>query len=102
MIFDSKLNFHSHIREVIIKAGRGIGIIRFLSKYVSRDVLDQICKLYVRPHLDHCDIFKFREDKSNNVFREIRKCFRKTAKFEFFAKQIIYLESPDHPLQNDT
>ena len=46
-------------------------------------------------------IFKFREDKSNNVFREIRKCFRKTAKFEFFAKQIIYLESPDHLLQND-
>ena len=43
------------------------------------------------------EIFKFREDKSNNVFREIRKCFRKTAKFEFFAKQIIYLESPDHP-----
>ena len=42
------------------------------------------------------EIFKFREDKSNNVFREIRKCFRITAKFEFFAKQIIYLESPDH------
>ena len=48
-----------------------------------------------------CEIFKFREGKSNNVFREIRKCFRKTAKFEFFAKQIIYLKSPDHPLQND-
>ena len=47
------------------------------------------------------EIFKFREDKSNNVFREIRKCFRKTAKFEFFAKQIIYLESTDHPLQHD-
>ena len=47
------------------------------------------------------EIFKFREDKTNNVFREILKCFRKTAKFEFFAKQIIYLESPDHPLQND-
>ena len=47
------------------------------------------------------EIFKFREDKSNNVFREIRKCFRKTAKFEFFSKQIIYLESPDHALQND-
>ena len=38
MILDSKLNFHSHIREAIIKARRGIGIIRFLSKYVSRDV----------------------------------------------------------------
>ena len=23
------------------------------------------------------------------------------AKFTYFAKQIIYLESPDHPLQND-
>ena len=47
------------------------------------------------------EIFKFREDKSNNVFREIRKCLRKTAKFELFAKQIIYLESPDHVLQSD-
>ena len=26
------------------------------------------------------EILKFREDKSNNVFREILKCFRKTAK----------------------
>ena len=40
------------------------------------------------------EIFKFREDKSNNVFREILKS-------EFFAKQIICLASPDHPLQND-
>ena len=47
------------------------------------------------------EIFKCREDKNNTVFREILKCFRKTTKFEFFAKQIIYLESPDHPLQND-
>ena len=41
------------------------------------------------------------EDKSNNVFREILKCFRKTVKFEFFAKQLIYLESPANRLQND-
>ena len=47
------------------------------------------------------EIFKFREDKSNNVFHEILKCFLKTAKFQFFSKQIIYLESPDHPLRND-
>ena len=39
------------------------------------------------------EIFTFREDKSNNVFCEILKCFRKTAKFKFFAKQIIYLAS---------
>ena len=47
------------------------------------------------------EISKFREDKGNNKFREILKCFRKTAKFEFFAKQMIYLESPDHALQTD-
>ena len=47
------------------------------------------------------EIFKFCEDKSNNVFREILKCFHKNVKFEFFVKQIIYLTSPDHPLQND-
>ena len=29
MILDSKLNFNSHVREAIIKARRGIGIIRF-------------------------------------------------------------------------
>ena len=42
MILDSKLNFQSHIREVIVKARRGIGMIRYLSKYVSREVLDVI------------------------------------------------------------
>ena len=35
MILDSKLSFQSHVREAIIKARKGIGIIRFLSKYVT-------------------------------------------------------------------
>ena len=43
------------MREKIISARRGIGVIRYLSKYVSRDVLDQMCNLYVRPHLDYGD-----------------------------------------------
>ena len=62
MILDSKLDFQSHIKEAIQKARRGIGIIKFLSKYVSRDVLDQIYKLYVRPHLDYGDIFYHKYD----------------------------------------
>ena len=62
MILDSKLSFQSHFREAIIKARKGIGIICFLSKYVSRDVLDQIYKLYVRPHLDYGDIIYHRHD----------------------------------------
>ena len=42
MILDSKLDFQSHIKEAIQKARRGIGMIRYLSKYASRDVLDQV------------------------------------------------------------
>ena len=62
MILDSKLTFLSHIKEAIVKARRGTGIIRFLSKYVARDVLDQIYKLYVRPHLDYGDIVYHKYD----------------------------------------
>lgn len=62
MILDSKLDFQSHIKEAIVKARRGIGMIRYLSKYVSRAVLDQIYKLYVRPHLDYGDIIYHRDD----------------------------------------
>ena len=53
-ILDSKVNFRSHIREAVIKARRGIGIIRFSSKYISQDVL--VYKLYVRANLDYGDI----------------------------------------------
>ena len=62
MILDSRLNFDSHVREKIISARRGTGVIRYLSKYVSRDVLDQMYKLYVRPHLDYGDIIYHKHD----------------------------------------
>ena len=42
MTLDSKLGFQSHTKEAIVKAKRGIGMIRCLSRFVSRDVLDQI------------------------------------------------------------
>ena len=62
MILDSALNFHSHVKEKIVSARRGIGVIRYLFKYVSRDVLDQMYKLYVRPHLDYGDIIYHKVD----------------------------------------
>ena len=62
LILDSGLTFHSHVREKIISARSGIGVIRFLSKYVTKDVLDQMYKLYVRPHLDYGDIIYHKFD----------------------------------------
>ena len=44
------------------EARRGVGIIRFMSKYVSRNVLDQMYKLYVRPHLDYGDLIYHKDD----------------------------------------
>ena len=56
LTLDSRLSFTKHIAEKTAKARKGIGIIRYLSSYVTLDTLDQIYKLFVRPHLDYCDI----------------------------------------------
>ena len=53
---DSKLNCSKHIREAIIKATKGISLLKYLSQYVSRKVLELSYKLYVRPHLDYGDV----------------------------------------------
>ena len=62
MISDSKLNFSTYVKEAIVKARRGIGMIRYMVKYVSRDVRNQIYKLHVRPHLDYGDIRYHKHD----------------------------------------
>ena len=56
VILDQRLSFRLHIEEKIKKANKGLGLLRFLSKYITRPVLDKIYKMYVRPHLDYGDI----------------------------------------------
>ena len=56
LILDSKLSFISHINEKISKAHKGLGIIKSLSRLLSVRTLDLIFKLYIRPHLDFCDV----------------------------------------------
>ena len=53
---DTKLTFASHIDDKLKKARKGLGIIKTLSSYLSVKTLDQIYKMYVRPHLDFCDV----------------------------------------------
>ena len=52
-----------------------IGLIRHLSQYVSRDVLDQMYKLYVRPHLDYGDIVyhKYDPDLSSVITKRLEQ-----------------------------
>ena len=56
LIFDLKLSFERHLNEKIIKAKKGIGIIKYLSKFLPLQTPDQMFKSLVRSHLDYCDI----------------------------------------------
>ncbi len=67
MILDTKPDFNSHIREAITKARRRKGIIKYLANYFSRDVLDQVYKLYVRPHLDYGGIIYHKNDPNRTL-----------------------------------
>ena len=56
MFLDSKLSFSTHIKEVISKTRKGIGMLKYLSKYLPRHTLNEFYKQYVRPHLDYGDV----------------------------------------------
>ena len=56
LILDTKLSFASHINEKISMAHKGLGIIKSLSRFLSVKTLDLIYKMYIRPHLDFCDV----------------------------------------------
>ena len=55
LTLDSKLSFERHGNENIIKAKKGIGIIKYLSKFLPIQTLDQMYKALVRSYLDYCD-----------------------------------------------
>ena len=51
----SGLNFSKHVKEVL-NAFKCASLLKYLCKYVDRNVLELSYKLYVRPHLDYGDI----------------------------------------------
>ena len=56
LILDEKLNFRKHIKEALTKAKNGLGMLKFISRYVSRSVLEKLYKMHIRPHLDYEDV----------------------------------------------
>ena len=56
LILDTKLTFTKHISQKISIARKDIGIIKYMSSYAPKRTLHQIYKIFVRPHLDYCDI----------------------------------------------
>ena len=45
--------------SAISKARKGIGLLKYLSKYLPRHTLNELYKLYVRPHLDYGDVIYY-------------------------------------------
>ena len=62
LYMDETLSLSKHIRETIAKAMNGISLLKFLSKYVSKDILN----MYVRPHLDYGDVI-YHNQRENNT-----------------------------------
>ena len=56
IVLDSKLSFYAHIKAAISTTGRGIGMLKFVSRYLPRNTLNELHKLHVRPHLDYGDV----------------------------------------------
>ena len=56
IILDSKLSFSAHIKSAISKTRKGIGLLKYLAQYLPRHTLNELYKLYVRPHLDYGDV----------------------------------------------
>ena len=53
---DSKVSFSAHIKSAISKTRKGICLLKYLSKYLPRHTLNELHKLYVRPHQDYGNV----------------------------------------------
>ena len=71
LIFDSKLSFSVQIKSSISKARKGIGLLKYLSKYLPRNTLNDLYKLYVPPHLDHGVVIYYIPAKACNYSHDI-------------------------------
>ena len=71
-ILDRKLSFSAHINAAICKAGRGICLLKHLSRYLPRHTLNELYKLHMQPFLDYGDVtyhilFKICEFSQNMI-----------------------------------
>ena len=71
IILDSKLSFSAHIKSAISKTRKAIGLLKYLSQYLPRHTLNELYKLYVRPHLDYGDVIHHIRAKMSDFSQNI-------------------------------
>ena len=67
MIFDSKLNFQEHLKNILNKVNKAIGLLGKLQTILLRGTLLTIYKSFVIPHLDYGDVIY---DQQHNSFHQ--------------------------------
>ena len=56
MFLDCKLNFEEHLKTIVNKINKTIGLLRKLQNFLPRKSLLTMYKSFIRPHLDYGDI----------------------------------------------
>ena len=56
LTLSTDLHFHEHVNNIIRTINMLLGPIYPVAKFLSRSILDNIYKTYIRPHFDYCDI----------------------------------------------
>ena len=65
LILDNKLNFNEHLKGVLDKISKTIGLVRKFQPIFPRFSLLTIYKTFVRPHLDYGDIIYYQNYKAS-------------------------------------
>ena len=77
MILDTKLNFQEHVKKILTKVNKTIGLLRKLQNILPRESLLTIFKSFVRPHLDYGDVIY--DQSYNNTFHQKMESIRYNA-----------------------
>ena len=58
MVLDTKVDFNLHVENLQSKVNKTIGLLRKLSKYFTKTIINYLITIYksfIRPHLDYAD-----------------------------------------------
>ena len=84
LTLDSKVYFVKQISGKTQIARKEFGVIRYLSPYVSVGTLDQLHKLFIRPHFDYADII--------NHISQINNSFGSSINLNNLIKSIEHIQ----------
>ena len=104
MFLDCKLNFEEHLKTIVNKTNKTIGLLRKFQNFLLRKLLLTIYKSFIRPHFDYGDVIYY---QSYNTFFHQRleslqynAALAITGAIRGTSKENLYSELGPESLQN--